>query len=306
MNNTWKIVRIVLGTLLVGLAVRQLVRAFGDAQAAPIEWHLKPLLLIASALVTWSMYAVLILAWRRLVTAWGQAMTFRSAVRIWIVSSLGKYLPGKVWAIAGMAVMAGQVGVAPWVATGAAVLNQALSVAAGAVVVGVTGTSLLEAQYPWIRVALAILVGVSVAGMLFLMWPGAVERLLALARVRPDKPAAPAPAALLLAAGANIVAWCGYGTALWLLAHGVLDRAPTLVQCIGAFAASYVAGLVAVVAPAGLGVRESVFILMLQGTLGAPGAAALAIASRVMLTITEVGAAAPFLLTSREHARAAS
>jgi uncharacterized membrane protein YbhN (UPF0104 family) len=305
-SNAWKVVRILLGALLVGLAVRQLVRAFSDAQAAPVHWHLKPLLLVASALVTWSMYAILILAWRRLVTAWGQAMTRRSAVRIWIVSSLGKYLPGKVWAIAGMAVMAGQAGVAPWVATGAAVLNQALSVAAGAVVVGVTGTSLLEAQYPWIRVALAVLVGVSGAGMLFLMWPGAVERVLALARVRAGQPAAPAPAALLLAAGANIVAWCGYGAALWLLAHGVLDRSPTLVQCIGAFAASYVAGLVAVVAPAGLGVRESVFILMLQGTLGAPGAAALAIASRVMLTITEVGAAVPFLLTSREHARAAS
>lgn len=305
MSSIWKVVRMALGALLVVLALRQLWHAWADAQAAPVEWHIRPLLLLASALLTWAMYAVLIMTWRRLVTAWGQVMTLGSAARIWIVSSLGKYLPGKVWAIAGMAVMAGQVGVAPWVATGAAVLNQALSVAAGAVVVGVAGTSLLQAQYPWIRVALALLLGVSIAGILFLMWPGAVERLLALARVKAGKPAAPAPGALLLAAGANIVAWCGYGGALWLLAHGVLDRAPTLAQCIGAFAASYVAGLVAVVAPAGLGVRESVFILMLQGTLGAPGAAALAIASRVMLTVTEVGAAVPFLLTSREHARAA-
>jgi uncharacterized membrane protein YbhN (UPF0104 family) len=252
------------------------------------------------------MYALLIIAWRRLVTAWGQHMPLRSAARIWIVSSLGKYLPGKVWAIAGMAVMAGQVGVAPWVATGAAVLNQALAVAAGALVVSATGTSLLETQYPWIRVALAVLLLASAGGILLLMWPGAVERLLTIARVKVGRPAAPTPAALALAAGANIAAWCGYGGALWLLAHGILDRAPTLVQCTSAFAASYVAGLVAVVAPAGLGVRESVFILMLQGTLGAPGAAALAIASRVMLTITEVGAAVPFLLTSREHARVAS
>lgn len=305
MSSAWKGLRVVLGALLVGLALRQLYRAWSDAQSAPVEWHLNPLLLLASALLTWTMYALLILAWRRLVTSWGQVMTIRAATRIWIVSSLGKYLPGKVWAIAGMAVMAGQAGVAPWVATGAAVLNQALAVAAGAVVVGATGTSLLEVQYPWIRVALAVLLGGSIAGMLFLAWPGAVERLLALARVKAGKPAAPAPGALWLAAAANIVAWCGYGAALWLLAHGVLDRAPTLVQCIGAFAASYVAGLVAVVAPAGLGVRESVFILMLQGTLGAPGAAALAIASRIMLTITEVGAAVPFLLSSREHARVA-
>ncbi len=305
MNKAWRVVRLVLGAGLVALALRQLWHAWTDAQAAPIEWHIRPLLLLGSALLTWAMYAVLILAWRGLVTAWGQSMTLRSASRIWIVSSLGKYLPGKVWAIAGMAVMAGQVGVAPWVATGAAVLNQALSIAAGAVVVGVTGTSLLETQYPWIRMALAILLGASIAGILFLMWPGAVQRVLALARVKAGKPVAPTPLSLALAATANIVAWCGYGAALWVLAHAVLDQAPTLAQCIGAFAASYVAGLVAVVAPAGLGVRESVFILMLQGSLGAPAAAALAIASRVMLTITEVGAAVPFLLTSREHVRVA-
>ncbi len=86
----------------------------------------------------------------------------------------------------------------------------------------------------------------------------------------------------------------------------MLDRAPSLVQCIGAFTASYLAGLIALVAPAGIGVREGVFMLMLQATLGAPAAAALAIASRVLLTITEVGGAVPFLLTSRERARAAS
>ena len=109
MNRAWKVIRLSLGALLVALALRQLWHAWSDAQRAPVEWHLKPLLLVASALLTWSMYALLISAWRGLVTAWGQSMTLRSAARIWIVSSLGKYLPGKVWSIAGMAVMSGQV-----------------------------------------------------------------------------------------------------------------------------------------------------------------------------------------------------
>ena len=43
-----------------------------------------------------------------------------SAARIWTVSNLGKYLPGKVWAIAGMALMARQAGVSPAAATGSA------------------------------------------------------------------------------------------------------------------------------------------------------------------------------------------
>ena len=62
--SAWKMIRLTLGTLLVALALRQLWHAWADAQRAPVQWHLKPLLLVASALLTWTMYAVLIMAWR--------------------------------------------------------------------------------------------------------------------------------------------------------------------------------------------------------------------------------------------------
>jgi hypothetical protein len=52
-------------------------------------------------------------------------------------------------------------------------------------------------------------------------------------------------------------------------------------------------------------VRESVFILMLQGPVGPAAAAALALASRVLLTITEFGAAVPFLAFPRGRPRVA-
>ncbi len=123
----------------LGLALRQLARAFADAHAAPVEWHVHPLPVIGSILLTWTMYALLVAAWRGLVTGWGQSLDYAVAARIWIVSSLGKYVPGKVWAIAGMAMMAKRAGVTAWAATGAAILNQALAVAAGAVVVGAHG-----------------------------------------------------------------------------------------------------------------------------------------------------------------------
>ena len=71
------------------------------------------------------------------------------------------------------------------------------------------------------------------------------------------------------------------------------------------FTASYLAGFLALIAPGGLGVREGLFILMLQGTLGIGAATALALASRVLLTITEFGAAVPFLAFPRRNARVA-
>jgi len=94
-----------------------------------------------------------------------------------------------------------------------------------------------------------------------------------------------------------------YGLAFQWLARGLTaDTALHWGQAAAVFTLSYLVGLVAVFAPAGVGPRESVFVLVLQGTLGLKLAVALAIASRVLLTITELGAAVPFL-ASRTGAR---
>jgi hypothetical protein len=96
---------------------------------------------------------------------------------------------------------------------------------------------------------------------------------------------------------ANVLAWIGYGVALLLLTRGLLPGvALSLPQAIGVFTCSYLAGFVALFAPGGLGPRESVFLLMLTGDIGLKPAAALALASRLLLTTTEVLPAIPLLL----------
>jgi hypothetical protein len=122
----------------------------------------------------------------------------------------------------------------------------------------------------------------------------------------PGSESRPAPAAGAIALGimANSVAWVGYGIALWLLARGVLPEARLdLSPAVAVFTASYLAGFLALLAPGGLGVREGVFILMLQGSLGIGIATGLAVASRLLLTVTELGAAIPFLVFPRRSAR---
>jgi uncharacterized membrane protein YbhN (UPF0104 family) len=108
---------------------------------------------------------------------------------------------------------------------------------------------------------------------------------------------------VVLGAAANVVAWTGYGVALWLLARGLLVVPElTVPRAVAAFTASYIAGLLFLPAPGGLGVREGVFVLMLDGVVGTRYALALAAASRLLLTVTELGAAAPFLAAySRER-----
>jgi glycosyltransferase 2 family protein len=294
------------GIAIVLFAARSLARNWEELRSQPLDWSVRPGWLLLSAAVVWLMYAILVVAWRVMLAAWGQRLGGWEAARIWTVSSLGKYLPGKVWAIAGMAVMSQRAGVAPWAATGSAVVLQLLAIGTGAGVVGLTGAGALEAAHPGARVALGLLVAGSLVGIGLLLWPPLLRRLLRVAAPGSAVDGVPAAGGIAFGIGANLVAWVGYGTALWLLARGLLPGVRLgWLPAIAVFAASYLAGFLALFAPGGIGVREGLFILMLQQPIGIAAATALALASRLLLTITELGAAVPFLAFARRRVRVA-
>jgi hypothetical protein len=294
------------GLAILWFAARSLIRNWDQLRTQSLPWRIDPVWLLLSALTVWTMYALLIAGWRVMLGAWGQRLDRWTAARIWTVSSLGKYLPGKVWAIAGMALMAREAGVAPWAATGSAVVLQMLAVGTGAAVVGATGARTLETVRPGSGLALGLLVAAAAVGVGLLLWPPVLHRLLRVAAPEAAEQAAPAGRPLAFGVAVNLVAWLGYGVALWFLARGLLpDAGLGLMTAIAVFTASYLAGFLALIAPGGLGVREGLFILMLQGPIGIGAATALALASRVLLTITEFGAALPFLAFPREKPRVA-
>jgi hypothetical protein len=298
-----RLLRVVLGVAVLFWLARAVIRNWSELQAQEIAWAIDPLGVAASALIVWSMYALLIAAWRLMLRGWGQQIGRWQAARIWTVSSLGKYVPGKVWAVTGMALMARDVGVAPAAATASAIVLQALAIGSGALVAGVAGTTALERSHPGISLGFWVLAGLSGAGVAALCWPPLTRRLATLAVGRLGSEPSVWP--VVFGLGANLVAWIGYGVALWQLARSCLPAAPlTVAAAVGSFAASYVAGLIFLLAPGGLGVREGVMVLMLQGQLGWGVAGALAVASRLLLTVTEVGAALPFLVLRRESQRA--
>lgn len=301
----WRVLPWGLAVVILIVAGRSIVRNWSRLSTQPVEWHVRPALIVASLLLTWLMYALLVQAWRVMLTGWGQHLALAPAARIWTVSSLGKYVPGQIWAIAGMALMAQRAGIAPWAATSSSVLLQGLAVGTGAGVLGLTGVSLLEHAFPDARLILLLLALASAAGVALLMWPPFVRRALRLLRVELATGDVPALDRVLFGAAANVLAWLGYGVALWLLARGLFGVPElTIPRAIGAFTASYLAGFLAFGVPDGLVVRETVFTSMLQGTVGGPTALALALASRLLLTVAQFGAAAPFLLTSPERTRA--
>jgi hypothetical protein len=260
--------------------------------------------IILSLITVLATYAMLAESWRRMLAGWGPSLRFVEAARIWVISSMGKYLPGKIWAIAGMALLAERRGIAPGPATASALLLQVVSLGTGALLVGVTGITALETHRPGSRLALGAVVVASVAGLALVLSPPLARRLLSRLNRDPGQRVTPRPGAVVFGVLANLAAWGAYGLALWLLARGVLPSADLpLLDATAGFAGSYLAGLLFLLAPGGLGVREGVFVWMLQDRIGPAHALVLAGVSRIGMTVADLLAALPFVLTRPERSR---
>lgn len=292
----WRWARAIGGAIILVMLVLHFRQDWKDAKAHVVVWHFRWGFILASLLVTWVMYGALIWGWRLVLHGWGQWIRAIDAARIWSLSSLGKYIPGKVWAIASMAVMAEKEGISGAAATGSAIIMQLLSLATGAVIaIALVGTTMLI-NFPG---GSASAIGVAIfalLGAISLASPSVTRRIGILVR-RPDAVQPVDPNALAGAIFANLLAWAGYGLAFLLLVLGTMPSVHlSWATATGAFTASYVGGYIMLFAPAGLGVREGLMILLLKDSIGIGPATALAAASRITLTVNELGVALPFLL----------
>jgi len=65
-------------------------------------------------------------------------------MRIWFVSNLGKYVPGKIWAIAAMGTLAQEQGISPAAAMGSSVVVQLVNLVTGFGVFFIAGAHVMD------------------------------------------------------------------------------------------------------------------------------------------------------------------
>jgi len=232
-------------------------------------------------------YAVLIEGWRRVLVAWDSHLPFSDAARIWFLSNLGKYVPGNIWSLTAMGVMARRRGLSAIAAAGSSVIMQTVSLATGTAIVMVTGAKLLG-QPVLVGASVLVLLAILLAAPRFLPpLAGWIGGLIGRDISPPSVPAT----SIWTAAAAGILSWLLYGVAFMLFVHGVLGSTPgELSSYVAVYTAAYILGFISPIAPAGLGVREftlAAFMTQL-GLANEADAALVAIGARLWLTIIEL------------------
>jgi hypothetical protein len=255
-------------------------------------WMPDPVLFIASCCLLFLGFVASSALWGRLVVdLGGPRLPVSESVRVFMVANLGRYVPGKIWQIAGLAALARRRGVPAGTATAAAVLGQGMALVAATLV----GLGAVMGAPPDVRrwgvPGAALVVVLALAGLLppvFRRVSGAWFRL-----AREEAPSELASFHAVRWLLLYVANWCLYAASFWVLALS-LGHSGDPVAVGSAFAAAYVLGYLVLFAPAGVGVREGFLVTFLSPVTGPGFGAVLALVARVWTTLVELVPAAAF------------
>lgn len=279
--------------------------------------------LVAASLLTLAGYFVNVVVWVASLRWWDQRIGLVAALRIWFLSNLARFIPGVVWQFAGLAGMSYSAGLSPVAATGAVLLQQVGLLCTGLVVALLLAPTFIpawaaglsdstntgraaRAAAGWARdmpPSVRFLLGAATIAIVVWLLPRAVRAAARLWERTTGKGIA-LPRLTWRRTSAYLAAltvpWILYGVAFWLFGHALLGgEAPGLGIATAAFVTSYVAGIIVVIAPAGLGIRELVLYSALAPVVGARNALLLSLLSRVWLVAVEVAGALAVLSLPR-------
>jgi uncharacterized membrane protein YbhN (UPF0104 family) len=265
---------------------RHIARNWVQIAAYPwsVDW---PRLVLASACIA-AAYSIFVLMWRRILRLLGGLLSIVDAHRIWYISDLARYIPGRVWQVAGSAYMARAKGVSPIFAVSASLAAQLFVLAGGLLVAALTLGGVAERIPSDIRL-LGLLAALGLFAVLFTPLFGATYRAALRAVHRSDYYSYIPWGERAVLLGVYVLAWLGFGGGFYLFVSATAELpAGSFWPVVGVSAAGYVAGFVVLLVPGGIGVREGVYALLLSLYLPGSVAAAVAVLSRVWLTAVEL------------------
>jgi hypothetical protein len=258
-----------------------------------VPWYSAVLSMVAVVLGIMSSTA----AWQNIVDDLGKPIGRVRASQIFLVSQLGKYVPGAVWAYVLQMELGKKAGLARARMFVSSLVQVGVAVVAS-LVVGLLALPKLLDESPgavWLYVVLPF--GLVALHPRVMTW--GVNLVLRVLRKAPLDHRLHW-STIIKTLGFTVLSYALFGTHLWLLATA--DGTPqvdVLMLCIGAIAIGLTAGLFFFILPSGAGVRDVLVAVALAPAVGVVGGAAFAVASRAMFTVADVGTAGAAALIAK-------
>lgn len=252
-----KVVGILAALAFLGRAVRA---AWSEVASVPgaVAWPTFGLAVVGLG-ASYLLFAGL---WKSVASDLGADVRFGHTVQLWAFSNLGRYLPGKVWQVVGLVVVARDLGVSAPLAASVSVVALGYTIATGSLL-----ATVLVPDYLAARPGIGWVVWIAAASLLVpTLRPAVVNWLLQKLTVTRTEDGRRITHAITLRWAASFVGmWVIHGVTFMLVADAVVDvQWARFAEYTGLWCLSYVAGVVAVFAPGGIGVRESVLAHLLQ------------------------------------------
>jgi len=233
--------------------------------------------------------------WLKIIAGFGHQLSMTKAFRIFYLSNLGRYIPGKIWQLFGILYLTQKEGIPPERAGASFIFSQMIGIPASLLVFVLAAQiepKLLIDQVAVLgdKSAYLMTAAMVAVSLVMVLWP---QKVLAVGNAVLRKLKRPQvifaldkKVALTIFVGYS-VSWIMYGTAFWLFTRAVTNGAGCgLVAAVGAFIVAYQIGYLALFAPGGFGPRELILGVMLAPFLG-PIAPAVAIGARLWAIVIE-------------------
>ncbi len=227
--------------------------------------------------------------WMRLIRGFGHRLRYGDVYRIYRQSEVSRYVPGGVWQFASRIYLMGRLGVKPASCLAATLLDMSLAALAAMVPAAWLAGAAASSLGLWQRYALLafpFLASALVHPKALNAWAAPLARLLK----QPYRNLEIRPREML-------AIWASYVAATTLLALAMATLARSLLPGIGmqqfafiagCYALAWVAAMLTMVAPAGMGIREGILGLLLTETAAAGTALTLAVAMRLWVVCMEL------------------
>lgn len=231
-------------------------------------------------------YVVHTKIWVVILSNLNTTLFFREAFKILMYSLMGKYIPGKVWAIGGRIYLSKKEDVSTYITMTSVIMETGLNILSGIIIfiIGLyfeKNSVSFDFKFLWIFTVLLI---IFLEPHIF-FW----SINYALSKLNMD----PVSSGLsymqiLLILGYYIVSWLILGLGFFFLTNSVVSvEFSKILFLTGAFAIADIVGFLVLVIPAGIGVKEGVLSFILISIIPASGAVAVALLARLWLIVVE-------------------